>query len=330
LDQEAAMKRREFMIFLGGAAAAWPLAARAQQNKAAVIGVLSGRSPGDIDALLAAFRKGLSDKGYVEGRNLTIDYRYAAGHYERYPAMVAGLVARRVDAIATLGGTPAARVAKNATSTIPIAFFTGGDPVADGLVASLARPGGNLTGITFQSIELMPKLLELLTELVPKASVIGLLARGATTFGIAETIKAGRAKGIEIAVVRADAPAAIDAAFGRLAALHAGGLIVGSDALLFARHAQIVALAAQYRLPAIYPEPEFAASGGLITYAADPAAAFRLLGAYVGRILKGEKPADLPVQQPTKFELVINLKTAKALGLTVPQSILAFADQVIE
>jgi ABC-type uncharacterized transport system substrate-binding protein len=327
------MRRRELALALGAAAITWPLALRAQP-KAAVVGLISGRAPGEIPpAVLAAFRKGLSQEGYVEGRNVTIDYRWAQGHIDRYPALAADLVARKVNVIVTLGGPAAARAAEKATSTIPVVFWTGDDPVADGLVPTLARPGGNLTGIAGEIAEMIPKRLELLTELAPRTGVVGLLVnpgQGLAPSGVREAEEAARAKGIRLVVLKVGAAGGIEAAFRRLAGLRDAGLIVAADAFLFARHKQIVALAARYRIPAIYPEPEFADSGGLITYAPNFLAAFRQVAAYAGRILKGAKPADLPVQQPTEFDLTINLRTAKALGLSIPPSLLALAAKVIE
>ena len=261
-------------------------------------------------------------------RTSTIEYRYAEGHYDRFPALAADLVARKVAVIAAVGGPQAARAAKDASSTIPI-VFQGGDPVEYGLVASLARPGGNITGVIFP-MELNAKRLDLLTELVPRARVIALLINPTqprqVTAGMPE---AARAKGLQLAIVKASTEGELDAAFASLAGLHADALIVANDTFFLSRHAQIVALAARYAVSAIFPAPEF--TGGLdLLDSPDYIWTFRLVGTYVGRILKGEKPADLPVQQPTKFELVVNLKTAKALGLTVPQTILAFANEVIE
>ena len=326
------MRRREFVEFAGAVALAWPLAVRAQQKAVPVIGYLSGRSLGDTASIMAAFRQGLSDAGYVEGQNLTIEYRWAEGHYDRFPALAADLVGRKVGVIAVGGGTTAALAAKNATSTIPIVFFTGVDPVAAGLVSSLARPGGNLTGVTIQLDELTPKRLELLAELVPRARVIALLVNPAraSELSLSGMQEAARTKDVQLPIVKAATEGEIDAAFATLADRHADALIVGSDPFFASRREQIVALASRYAVPAIFPDREFAASGGLISYAPSFAAALRLVGTYTGRILKGAKPGDLPVQQPTTFELVINLKTAKALGLTVPQSILARADEVIE
>jgi putative ABC transport system substrate-binding protein len=327
------MRRRELMLLLGGAAAAWPLAARAQQKAMPVIGFLHFASPGPSAPFLAAFRQGLGETGYVEGQNVAIEYRWAEGHYDRLPAMAADLVGRKVDLIATLSGTPSALVAKTATSTIPIVFFTGGDPVADGLVASLARPGGNLTGVTILAVELNPKRLELLFELVPQARVIALLVNPNNSNVermISDVQEAARAKGVQLPILRASTVGEIETAFASLANLHADALIVGSDPFFTNQREQFTALASRHAVPAIYPWRGFAASGGLISYGPSFATATRQVGIYAGRILKGAKPADLPVQQPTRFELVINLKTAKALGLTVPQSIFVRADEVIE
>jgi putative ABC transport system substrate-binding protein len=326
------MRRREAMQMLGSVAVARPLAARAQQKAMSKIGFISGRSLGDNALLMAAFRRGLAEAGFVEGQNLAIEYRWAEGHYDRFPAMAADLVALKVDVIAVGGGTTAALAAKKATSTIPIVFFIGVDPVAVGLVAGLARPRGNLTGVTVQLDELAPKRLELLAELAPRARVMGLLVNPtrASELSVSGMQEAARVKDVQLLIVKAATEGEIDAAFATLGDRHADALIVASDPFFAGQREQIVALAARYAVPAIFPDREFTASGGLISYAPSFTAALRLVGAYVGKILKGAKPADLPVQQPDKFELVINLKTAKALGLTVPQSILAGADEVIE
>ena len=325
------MRRRNFMMVLAGAAA-YPLLAGAQQKAMPVIGFLSGASPGPAAPYVAAFRQGLSETGYVEGQNVAIEYRWAEGHYDRLPALAADLVGRKVDVIATSGGIPPALAAKNATSTIPI-VFVGGDPIADGLVASLARPGGNLTGMVFMTVELMPKRLELLSELVPQAGVIALLVNPNNPVPeplMRDVQEAARAKGVQLHILKASTESEIDAAFASLVQLHADGFILGPDPFLNSRREQIITLAARHAVPAIYDFRENAAAGGLISYGPSLTGTWRQVGIYAGRILKGAKPADLPVQQPTTFELVVNLKTAKALGLTVPPSMLARADEVIE
>jgi putative ABC transport system substrate-binding protein len=298
-----------------------------------VIGYLSGNSPGDVATLVAAFRRGLAEAGYVEGQNLTIEYRWAEGNRERLPALAADLVSRKVDVIATGGGPSTALAAKDATSTIPIVFVAGTDPVELGLVASLARPGGNLTGLSLLFVELAPKRLELLAELFPKARVMALLVNPNNPNAeqtIREMHEAARAKGVQLHALKAETEGGIDTAFTTLAELHADALVVGSDPFFFGLKEHLVALAARNAVPAIYPWRETGAAGGLISYGTNLAAVFHEAGTYVGKILKGAKPADLPVQQPTRFELVINLKTAKELGLTVPPLLLATADEVIE
>jgi putative tryptophan/tyrosine transport system substrate-binding protein len=323
------MNRRELLL-LGGALA-WPLAARAQQKAMPVIGFLNSGSLGTSPPNVAAFHQGLSEIGYVEGQNVAIEYRGAEGHYDRLPALAADLVGRKVNVIAALG-LPAALAAKSATTTIPI-VFSAGSPVENGLVASLARPGGNLTGLSIISSELMPKRLELISELVPQAGVIALLVNPnnenteRTTRDVEE---AARAKRVQLDILKAGTESEIEAAFASLVQLHAGALAVQPDPFFEGRREQLLTLASRHVVPAIYVGREFAAAGGLISYGARFTSHFREVGIYVGRILKGEKPADLPVQQPTTFELVVNLKTAKALGLTVPPSILARADEVIE
>jgi putative ABC transport system substrate-binding protein len=325
------MRRREVVAILGGAAVAWSLAVHAQQKAMPVVGFLNPASPGPSAPFTAAFRQGLSDAGYVEGQNLTIEFRFAEGHYDRLPALAADLVGRNVDVIATVG--EASFVAKSATSTIPIVFMGAGDPVGDGLVASLARPGGNLTGFSNLFLELHPKRLDLLSELVPQAKVIALLMNpnnpGAER-NIRYLQEAGRAKGVELQVLKAGTESEIDAAFASLVELHAGALLVVGDSFFSSRREQFVALASRHAVPAIYPWPYFAAAGGLISYGIDNSAVMRQVGSTAGKILKGARPADLPVQQPNKFELVLNLKTAKALGLAVPQSLIAGATEVIE
>jgi putative ABC transport system substrate-binding protein len=324
------ISRRTFAAGLG-AAIAWPLAARAQQKAMRLIGYLS-IAPGPFAPTQAAFRRGLGETGYIEGQNLAIEYRWADGRYDRLPALAAELAARNVDMLVTSGGGPPARAAKNATSTIPI-VFVGGDPVAEGLVASLARPGGNLTGMIFMSAELLPKRLELISELVPQAGVIAVLVN--PNYPIPEPImrdmqEAVRAKQVQLDILKASTESEIDVAFANLVQRHAGALVVGPDQFFNSRREQLVSLAARNAVPAIYDFRENVAAGGLISYATSVADTWNQVGIYAGRILNGAKPADLPVQQPTKFELVVNLKTAKALGLSVPQSILARADEVIE
>src|SRR4051794_10154499 len=327
------MRRRAFFALLGGAAAAWPLAGRAQQKATPVIGVLYAGSPSaSSTSFIGAFRQGLSEAGYVEGQNVAIEYRWAEGHYDQLPALAADLVGRKVDLIMA-NSPPSARAAKSATSTIPIVFRSGGDPVADGLVASLARPGGNLTGVGFQADELTAKRLELLSELVPWAGVIALLMNPNNETAervIREVQEAARASGLQLDVLKVGSESEIDTAFASLVQLHTDALVVGADPFLSSRREQIVALASRHAVPSIYAWREFAASGGLISYGSSLTSAFRLLGAYAGKVLKGAKPTDLPVEQSTTFELVINLTTAKALGLTVPQSMLMRADEVIE
>ena len=298
-----------------------------------VIGYLNSAALGPNAPLLAAFRQGLSQIGYVEGQNVAIEYRWAEGQYDRLPGLAADLVRRKVDAIATSGGDRSALAAKTATSTIPIVAVIGGDPVAAGLVGSIARPGGNLTGVSFLTAELMPKRLELLLDLVPLAGVIALLVNqdNPQTEGVTGGVQeAARAKGVQLEILKAGTEAEIDAAFGSLTQLSVSTVLVQADPFFFTRREQLVALAARHAVPAIYELRAFAAAGGLISYGASLAGVYRLVGSYVGQILKGAKPADLPVQQPTTFELVVNLKTAKALGLTVPPSILARADEIIE
>jgi putative tryptophan/tyrosine transport system substrate-binding protein len=327
------MRRRGFIIFLAGAMAAWPLAARAQQKAMPVIGVLSAAGPSPAAPLMAAFLQGLSEAGYVEGQNVTIEYRYAEGHYDRLPALAADLVGRKVDVIMA-GNPPAALAAKSATSTIPIVFRHGGDPVQDGLVASLARPGGNLTGVSQLGDDgLNAKRLELLSELVPRAGVIALLVNpnsSAAERQIRDVQQAARAKGVQLSILEASTETEIDAAFASLIALAAGALVVPGDPFLSSRREKLVTLASRHAVPSIFAWREFAAAGGLISSGASLTSAFHLCGTYAGKILRGAKPADLPVQQATSIELVINLGTAKALGLTVPQSMLARADEVVE
>jgi putative ABC transport system substrate-binding protein len=327
------MKRRDFIGIACGAAA-WPLAGRAQQKPMRVIGFLNSAPRDTLSGhLSSAFRRGLSETGYVEGQNLAIESRYADAHFDRLAALATDLVSRNVDVIVTVGGSGTARAAKNATSTIPIVFSTGTDPVQDGLVASYAHPGGNLTGFSIMATQLEAKRLELLSALVPalvpNSEAIAVLVNP-NSLGSTEVHEAARAKGLQLHIVKAGSESEIDAAFLTLVELRAGAVIVSPDVLFNTRREQLVALASRYAIPAIYQWREFVDEGGLISYGTSLTTLFHGLGKYTGQILSGTKPADLPVQQPTKFELVINLKTAKALGLTVPQSLLQRADEVIE
>jgi len=325
------MRRREFISLLGGAAATWPLSARAQQGAMPVIGFLNSRAFGENATLLVPFHRGLKEAGYVEGQNLTVEYRWAEEKYDRLSALAADLVGRRVAVIVANG--PAVRPAKAATSTVPIVFVVGFDPVAFGLVGSLNRPSGNLTGVSVLDVEIGAKRLELLHELVPTATVMALLVNPTTP--AAETIArdaqvAARALGLQLHVLRASSDRDFDTVFATVAQRRVGALVIGADPFFTNQSRQLAELAARHAVPTIYEFREFAAAGGLISYGTSIGDAYRLAGAYTGRILKGEKPADLPVQQSTKFELVINLKTAKALGLTVPDKLLAIADEVME
>jgi putative ABC transport system substrate-binding protein len=326
------LNRRDLLVF-ASTALAWPLVARSQQTAMPLIGWLHTGSPVSYAPFVAAFRQGLGETGYVEGQNVAIEYRWAENHYDRLPAMAADLVGRKVDLIAATGGPPSALAARDATSTIPIVFNTG-DPVAEGLAASVVQPGGNLTGISSLNVELVAKRFELLLELVPQARAIALLLNpsliAANERIISFAREAARAKGIQLLILKAGSEGEIDAAFATLAQQHADGLVIAPDPLFLNRREQLAALASRDAVPATHHSREFAVVGGLMSYGASFLAVYRQVGIYAGRILKGEKPVDLPIQQPTKFELVINLKTAKALGLTVPQSILARADEVIE
>jgi putative ABC transport system substrate-binding protein len=323
------IRRRELLLLLAGAATA-SRALHAQQKALPVIGYLSSGSP--TASFMAAFRHGLGETGYIEGQNLAIEYRWAEGHYDQLPALAADLIGRKVDVISSYG-TPSALAAKAATSTIPVVFAGVGDPIGAGLVTSLARPGGNLTGFSLMGGELTPKRLELLSELVPQARVIALLVNPTmpgTERSIGEMQEAARAKGLQLTILKAGTEDEFEAAFASLLQLHAGALLVAADVFFSTRRDQLAALASRHAVPAIYFGRVYAEAGGLISYAPSWAAEIRQAGNYTGRILKGAKPADLPVQQPTTFELVVNLKTAKALGLTVPPSILSRADEVIE
>ena len=325
------INRRKLMLLLGGAISA-PRALCAQQRAVPEVGFLGISSAALYEARLDALRQGLNEIGRVEGQNLTIEYRWAEGRYERLPALAAELVGRKVDAIVATA-SPAALAAKSATPRIPIVFVAVADPVTAGLAASLARPGGNITGISVMSVELIPKRLELLSELVPQVKVIALLVNPNNSYTeriIADAQKSARAKGVVLQILRAGVESEIDTAFASLNQLGAGALLVGADPFLQNQREQLVALATRYAVPTISETREFAEAGGLISYGPSILDTYRQAGMYLGRILKGERPADLPVQQPTRFELVVNLKTAQSLGLKVSRSILARADEVIE
>ena len=323
--------RRQFITLLGGAAA-WPLAARGQQQPMPVVGFMNvNTSAENVPDLVAAFRQGLKETGFVEGQNVAVEYRLAEGQYDRLPALATELVRRQVSVIA-LHGLPPALAAKAATTTIPIVFQMANDPVQLGLVASLSRLGGNITGVTSLNVEVGPKQLELLHELVPSAAVIGMLVNPNNPDAEIrrDAQAAARRLGLELHVLHASTERDFDAAFASLVRLRAGALVIGPDSLFTSGSKQLAALALRHAIPAICPYREFAAAGGLMSYGTSITDAYRQIGAYAGQILKGAKPADLPVMQPTKFELVINLKAAKALGLTVPLTLQASADKVIE
>jgi putative tryptophan/tyrosine transport system substrate-binding protein len=326
------MRRREFITLLGGAAATWPLMARAQQPTMPVIGFLNGASAWEYSRYVEAFRHGLSETGYSEGRNVFVEYRWAEGHYERLPTLAGDLVRRRVAVIVANG--PSIFPAKEATTTIPIVFQTASDPVASGLVASLDRPGGNLTGAVNLGGDVMPKRMELLHELVPSVTTMVFLTnptnRGPLNAILEAARAAARTLGLQLHVAEASSERDFDTVFARLPQLGAGALVIGNDAFLTSRSEQLASLALRYALPTVGPFRNFTEAGGLMSYGSTLTDTYSLVGTYAGRILKGEKPADLPVQQVTRIELIINLKTAKALGLTVPPTTLVTADEVIE
>jgi putative tryptophan/tyrosine transport system substrate-binding protein len=328
------VRRREFITLFGGATAAWPLAARAQQPAMPVIGFLGSESLNLWAGRMRAFHQGLSETGYVEGRNVAIEYRWAEGHNDRLPALAADLVRRRVTAIAAPGSTPATLAAKAATSTIPIIFWIGSDPIELRLVASLNRPAGNLTGVTTLNHGLVAKRVELLHEVVPQTSSIAVLINPTSPTLTKTTIRdaqtAAHSVGLDLHILEASTENDFDSVFANVIQLRAGGLVIGTDAFFSSRLEQLAALSVRHAVPTVYHFREFAAAGGLIAYGGSLAEAFRGLGEYTGRILKGEKPADLPVQQVTKVELYINLKTAKALGLNIPLPLVGGASEVIE
>jgi putative tryptophan/tyrosine transport system substrate-binding protein len=327
------IKRREFITLVGGAAAAWPLAARAQQPAMPVVGFLGTASAGPFAHLVASLRRGLQETGFVEGRNVAIEYRWAEGQYDRVPALAADLVRRQVAVIVTVGGEPSAAAAKAATATIPIVFNVGTDPVKLGLVTSLARPGGNATGVNIFTTELVEKRLGLLHDLVPAATTVAVLSNpnfAAAVANVRESEAAARAIGKEVVIFNASSDAEIETAFVNIVQARPGALLVLADPFFNSRRGLIVALTARHAIPTIYEWREFAEAGGLVSYGTSLVEAYRQLGIYAGRILKGEKPADLPIVQLSKFELIINLNTARALGLAIPPGVLAIADEVIE
>ena len=325
------MRRRELIAFLGSSLASWPLAARAQQPAMPVIGFMSARSPEDSAHLLAAFRRGLAEGGYVEGQNVSIEFRWARGQYDPLPAMAADLVSRRVSVLVAAGGDPSPRAAKRATSTIPIVFGVGGDPISEGLVESFNRPGGNATGDTLYTNIMEPKRLGLLRELVPGVPLIGVLLNPSLApYQLPQIEEAARSIDQRILVAKASTDEQLMAAFAALTVERVGALLVAADPYFDTRRDQIVGFAERQRLPAIYHFREYAVAGGLLSYGVSVTDSYRQRGVYTARILKGAKPADLPVLQPTKFETVINLKTAKALGIKISDNLLSLADEVIE
>jgi putative ABC transport system substrate-binding protein len=327
------MNRREFISLLGGAAAVWPFAARAQRPAMPVIGFLSSLAPRDLALVMPAFHEGLGGAGFVEGRNIAIEYRWAEGDYGRLPALSADLVRRKVAAIAAISGTPAGLAAKAATTTIPIVFAIGGDPIAPGLVTSLNRPGGNVTGVSFYSAPVVTKRLDLARELMVKATTIGMLLNPDNPPSVreGEDVKAAAAAaGQPIQILHASTQRQIDEAFAIIEQQRIGALLVSSDPFFFTERIKLVVLTARHALPTIFADREQAESGGLMSYGASRLDAYRQAGSYIGRIVKGEKPAELPVILPAKFQLLINLKTAKSLRIDIPATVLARADEVIE
>jgi putative tryptophan/tyrosine transport system substrate-binding protein len=327
------MQRRDFIKLLGGAAVAWPLAVRAQQAAMPVIGFLNSASPVEWVPFVEAFKKGLGEEGYVDGQNVAIEYRWAEGQYDQLPGFAAELVARRVSILVATGGEVAAQAAKLATNIIPIVFAVGGDPVKLGLVASLNRPGGNMTGVSLLTSSLASKRLEVLREVVPKAESIGMLVkpgRPSTDEQVRDAREAARALGLRVHLLEANRERDFERAFATLVQMQMGALLVGSDPFFNSQRDHIVALAARHHIPAIYETREFARAGGLMSYGTILTEGYLEIGIYAGKILKGARPADLPVQQATKVELIVNLKTAKTLGITVPQSVQSRADEVIE
>jgi putative tryptophan/tyrosine transport system substrate-binding protein len=324
------MRRREFITLIGGAVT-WPIAARGQQRAMPVIGFLNGASPGGYAPIVTAFRQGLKETGYIEGQNVAIEFRWADGQYDRVPAMAADLVRRQVAVI--VANTPGVHAVKAATTTIPIVFTTPSDPEQIGLVASLSRPGGNVTGVTQLSVQVMPKRLEVAHELVPTATKIAVLVNPnnpLTEALLRDLQAAARTLGLQLQVLHASTERDFDTVFTTLVQLRAAALVISTDAFFLSRSEQLATLMFRHAVPTIFQDRTFAAAGGLMSYGGSSADAYRQAGVYAGRILKGDKPADLPVQQSTKVELIINLKTAKALGLTVPPTLLARADEVIE
>ena len=327
------MQRRDFITLLGGAVAVWPLAARAQQPTMPVIGFINAASAQSYTRQLAAFLKGLGEAGYADGRNVAIEYRWADGQNDRLSAMVADLVRRQVAVIAATS-TPAAVAAKSATTTIPIVFETGGNPIQIGLVTSLSRPGGNVTGVTSSNVEVTPKRLELLHELLPAVHVMALLVDPndpiTAKITVSEVLAAAHTFGLKLHVLNASSESDINEVFAKLVQLGAGGLVVGGGAFFISHREQLAALSVRHAVPVAFEHREFTAAGGLLSYGSDIRESYRLAGIYTGRILKGDKPAELPVQQASKVELYINLKTAKTFGLNIPNTLIGRADEVIE